>query len=101
VSLKLRLILAFTALIFTVIILLSGIFGYQAINQMRAALQDKAKQDLTAKREQMRDAVQSYFTTIEKQIISMSSDVSIIESTKHFKSAFQTYNQQHSLPSNT
>ena len=90
-SLKLRLIIAFSTLVLVVIILLSLIFGQRTIAQMRTALAEKAKQDLIAKREQMRDAVQSYFSTIEKQIISMSSDASIIAASKEFTQAFDNY----------
>lgn len=97
-SLKLRLIIAFTGLVLAAIILLSSFLGYNAVNQMDKALHHKAEQDLISKREQMRDAVESYFSFIEKQMIALSSDVSMIEATGQFKTAFEQYVEQRQWP---
>lgn len=93
-SLKVRMIIALALLVFVVIAALSSIFGYIAVSQMESELQSKAQQDLTAKREQMRDAVENYFATIEKQIISLSTNNATIDAAIAFNRAFERFHQQ-------
>jgi methyl-accepting chemotaxis protein len=93
-SLKLRLILSMSILVFCSIIVISVALGRGAIINMRSSLEGRAEMDLVSKKELISQNVTEYFGTINKQLIAKASDISTVTVSKMLIEAFENYLEQ-------
>ncbi len=76
-------------------LLITGVILIQAsISEMESSLKVRLQDDLTSKRDILKRSVQDYFDTIEKQIVTMASDVSTVEKVMGFNREFRNYTTQ-------
>ncbi len=93
-SLKLRLILSMSLLVFCSVAVISIVLGRGAIIDMKSSLERRAETDLISKKELISQNVTEYFDTINKQLITMASDVSMVSMSKELIEAFESYPRQ-------
>ena len=93
-SLKLRLILSMSLLVFCSVAVISIVLGRRAIIDMKSSLERRAETDLISKKELISQNVTEYFDTINKQLITMASDVSMVSMSKELIEAFESYPRQ-------
>jgi methyl-accepting chemotaxis protein len=93
-SLKQRLTLLISLMSISIAILTNAITSYQAFTKMESDAIDQYKESLTSKRILVSSKIEDYFTIIQKQIVVMSNDISTVEATNAFNTAFFNYPNQ-------
>jgi len=96
-TLRNRLMLAIAVAVATSLILAGIVSVNVAMSSMEQALTKQLEGDLIAKRELIREEVESYFEIIDKQIVAMASDPAVAEAAVAFNLGFKSYAQQRNV----
>ena len=89
-----RLIIIFLLIAAGNTLLMGVILTRISTSELNTALAAKFEDDLTAKKQLIRNKIEDYFVTIENQIVAMSGDVAVKEAALGFKSSFRQYANQ-------
>lgn len=92
-SIKTKLILVGTFLAFIPTLIVSIILSNNALDNAAESLQSEAKNKLAAIRSSTSHSIEGYFSFIEKQVVTLSSDVMIIDAINELAPAFHDYAQ--------
>lgn len=90
-SLKQRLTLIIALVAISVAILTNLSTSYQAFTRMEQEAVEQYKDSLMSKRVLVAAEIEDYFSTIQKQIVVMSNDISTVETANAFNDAFSNY----------
>ncbi|MCY7297219.1 methyl-accepting chemotaxis protein [Alteromonas sp. a30] len=96
-ALRFRLLLVITLVAALLSVTTVSIGTYLAVGEMKAEALETNRRGLQAKRHLMTQRIEEYFSTIQKQILVMASDVSTLEVTRDFIDAFEEY-EFHTTP---
>ncbi|MBL4630496.1 MAG: methyl-accepting chemotaxis protein [Paraglaciecola sp.] len=99
-SLKARLLIAILSILLFAIVMMGVVSEHIAVREADIALTDSVKARLTSQNVQTGEALNEYFDFITSQIRAKSFDITMVEATEGFLSAFKQYtNQRGSLNS--
>ena len=89
--LKAKLIVGSILLAVIPVVISGTVITWLATQEAKVTLAEQAKNNLTAIREIKKEQIESYFQTIQDQVLTFSNDRMIIEVMKDFKNAFKSY----------
>lgn len=90
-TLKQRLIIVISLIAVIISILSITINSYLTLEHMKEETIKQFNDSLTSKRILVGNEITDYFTTIEKQVVVMAHDISIVEAATQFKQAFNNF----------
>lgn len=90
-TLKQRLIIVISLIAVIISILSISINAYLTLEHMKEETIKQFEDSLTSKRILVGNEITDYFSTIQKQIVVMAHDISIVEATEQFKNAFNEF----------
>jgi len=90
-NLQYRVMGAMFAMTLLSLLVTSFVIATSSISSMEASLQSRLENDLTSKRELIKESIQAYFLRIDNQISTMAGDIATVERANAFISAFDQY----------
>ena len=75
-------------------LVLALVLGYQSYSQANKVLSEQAQMKLISIRDIQKQQIESYFKTIENQVLSFSNDIMIIDAMSAFKQSFKSYRNE-------
>lgn len=93
-SIRKKLTLVILTITLVPMIVVALVLGFQSYNKANQALSEQARLKLVAIRDIQKQQIESYFNTIESQVLSFSNNLMIVEAMKAFKPAFRNYRNE-------
>lgn len=93
-KIKHKLIISAITQSFITVICLGSIINWIATDTTRTALEEKAQNQLISLRDTTKDNIETYFRTINNQVITFSNDHMIIDAMTEFSAAFHRFKDQ-------
>jgi methyl-accepting chemotaxis protein len=93
-SFKIRILLSMLAAVLTASITVVVLIASMSIAELDHNIQKESQRDLIAKRESITSKVESYFSRVEKQVITLSANTQTEQAAKAFITGFNTYESE-------
>jgi len=92
VNIRQKLLIASLLLVLIPLLIAGSVIGYFSIQNSRDSLQESAREQLVATRDARKNAIESYFGDLGRQLETMSENLMVTEAMGEFTSAFNNIN---------